>query len=315
VDGCALRVELAYAGCRFEFEGPAELLAQLERVPYARLCTNETAFTGNGSEVTRCSVALLDPARGATLGGPREARRIGWSWHEDRAHMESWHARAQLRGTGAEQRFEAQLTANRSGAQSLLTGLSAALLHRRGGAMLHAASIELHGAVIALIGPSGAGKSTASRQLEGGRRFSVDRLAVAPEPGNGWLAFPLPGGTRSALDPPVSTATQGPLRAILRVRKAASGVAIDHCPMPMALALLRQAAFFPRADSQAELELLVRLQRLATEVPVANLHSSLGTMLATPVGRWLSDRHAWKSGEGQTFYHESDRDRFRGVGG
>lgn len=310
MDGSRLR--LVFAGVRFEFEGAAKLLAQLEQVPYTRRWTDAEGLTGNASEVASCRVLLLDPARSAPAPDAREARRIGWTWQENRARVESWHACAELRGADAEQRFEARLTANRSGAQSLLTGLSAALLHRRGGAILHAASIELHAGVIALIGPSGAGKSTASRQLEGGRGFSIDRLAVAPQPGGGgWLAFPSPGGTRSALDPPASTATEGPLLAILRVRKAASGLTIEHCPPATAVALLRQAAFFPAADTPAELELLVRLQRLSAEVPVANLHSSLGTMFAAPLGRWLSDRHAGKPGEAQTLHDESDPDNLR----
>ena len=292
------RLELLFSGIHFIFEGPDALLAALERVPCARRETGE-ALRGRADSEPSCLVSRLVALDAPDPHRPPQDRRLGWAWQGGRAVLRSRHASAELEGPPAATRGEARLTPNRRGAESLLTGLCGALLHRMGGTILHAASLELQGSVIALIGPSGAGKSTASRQLEGGRVFSVDRLAIAPAGQQGWLAFPLPGGTRSALDPPASSSVRAPLAAVLRIRKAARGVWLEPCAPAQAVALLRQSAFHSGLDAQAEQELLTHLERLAGEVPVANLHSSLGTLFGPALGRWLAHRQTAAADQGQ----------------
>src|SRR5690606_32324814 len=56
---------------------------------------------------------------------------------------------------------DAGLAADALAPHYLLGGLAVMLCRRLGGAVLHAASVELSGGVVALMGPSGAGKSTA----------------------------------------------------------------------------------------------------------------------------------------------------------
>jgi len=296
----AVHLEIFFAGIRFAFEGPSALLEQLEAIPYAQRWSDAAPLAGAGAKPTVCHVTSLQSAGAEPATPSRDERRIAWAWQEGRGELRAHCASAELHATAHEVRAEARLTPNRRGAESLLTGLSAALLHRLGGAILHAASLELRGVVVALIGPSGAGKSTASRQLEDGRLFSVDRLAVAPVQGGGWLAFPMPGGTRSPLDLPPSPCPEGPLRALLRVRKAADGPRLEPCASPQAVALLRESAFHTGLDPRAEQELLAHLERLAAQVPVANLHTSLGTMFAAALGRWLAQRQTFESDQGQT---------------
>jgi hypothetical protein len=287
VAGANPHLELFFAGIRFAFEGPAVLLEALAHVPCTHSSTGWASPGDGGVAHVCCAVA---PLAGLELaGGDPLARRLEWAWQGGRALLRSRHARAELHGAAEGARAEARLTPNRRGAESLLTGLAAALLHRSGGAILHAASLELPEGVIAIIGPSGSGKSTASRQLDSGRVFSVDRLAVAPR-SQDWHAFPLPGGTRSPLDLPPATSARAPLRAVLRIRKAASGACLEPCSPAQAVALLRQSAFHSGYDAQAERELLAHLERLSDTVPVANLHSSLGTMLGPVLGRWLAHR-------------------------
>jgi hypothetical protein len=290
---------LCFAGLHFEFEGAPALLEQLKRVPCVRPWDAGAVSEVRGARVTRCRVAAFDAAEALAQAAARSVRSIEWSWRGERATLLGRFVSAELQYSAAESRANARLTANRRGAESLLTALAASLLHRLGGAILHAASLELEGVALALIGPSGAGKSTASRQLSGARAFSVDRLVVAPAEQGGWLAFPLPGGTRSALDLPPTSCTRAPLRAILRVRKSTQGTRLEACSLPMAVALLRESAFHPGVDPDAEQELLAHLQGLAREVPVANLHSSLGTMLGPPLGRWLAQRQTKTADQGQ----------------
>jgi energy-coupling factor transporter ATP-binding protein EcfA2 len=167
------------------------------------------------------------------------------------------------------------------------------LLHREGGAILHAASVELDGAIVAFVGPSGAGKSTACRHVAGATLFSVDRLAVRPAPGLPepmWVAHPLPGGTRSPADLASSAEGWRPLAGALRVHQAAEGAHIRSVGTAAAVALLRQSAFQIGAEPAAETELLASLERLATHVPVARLELALGASLTGELRRWLVDQ-------------------------
>lgn len=296
VSPLAGQILLEFAGARFLFDGPPALLQHLQHVPCAvRVPEGSLAE----ASLPYCQVTALE---GATEHPPPSRRRprLEWAWHDSVATLRSRHATAELHCGGGAPRASARFTPNRRGAESLLLALSAASLHGRGGVMLHAAALELGGSVIALIGPSGAGKSTTCRQQAGARLYSVDRLAVAPSR-EGWLAFPMPGGTRSAQDLPPSPLQRAPLRAILCVQKAASGCAIESCTPLQGVAALRQSAFHPGLAVDAELQLLAHLQRLVREVPVAHLQTGLGTLLAEPLGRWLSRRFP-AGAEGNPFH-------------
>jgi hypothetical protein len=106
------------------------------------------------------------------------------------------------------------------GMLALLRAVSAAVVQREGGLVLHAAGAEIDGRALLFVGPSGAGKSTALRQTERARCFAYDHVALLPG-ANGWLAWGLPGGTTARA--PEAREIAFPLAAIARVRKA-SGI-------------------------------------------------------------------------------------------
>ena len=76
---------------------------------------------------------------------------------------------------GAAFEGEAWLAPSARAPHFLLGGLAVMLSHRLGGGVLHAASVEFDGGVVAFVGPSGAGKSTACRHMAGAPLVSVDR--------------------------------------------------------------------------------------------------------------------------------------------
>lgn len=299
------RLGLSFAGIDFTFEGPAPLLNALAEVP---LAVRSSALPAPGGAdlndlstppIGAPSVAEvrcgLTPARqNSSLSraklGPRG---VEWEWSGDAGQALTEHAEVRWQvDTGGRVNAEAMLSPNPRAAESLLTALASALLHGAGGAILHAASVELACGVVAFVGRSGAGKSTACEHVNGARQFSLDRLAVVPAVSRqvghaGWMAHPLPGGTRSERGLPDSVPLGRPLRAILGVHKAASGCELSRCATDRAVAMLRAAAFHANRQPGAELELLAHLERLARELPVGNLHLSLGTSLEPILGRWL----------------------------
>jgi hypothetical protein len=179
-------------------------------------------------------------------------------------------------------------------AHFLLRGLTALVLHRLGGAILHAASVELDSGVIAFVGPSGAGKSTACRHVEGCRLFSVDTLAVVPLPLAGapeqpwlWCAHPRPGGTRPVPDMLAATPRWLPLRGVLRVQRSSGEVRVAAASLASAVALLRESAFQLGVGVDAEEELLSRLEKVARSLPVGRAYLRLGASIKPVLSRWL----------------------------
>jgi hypothetical protein len=207
------------------------------------------------------------------------------------------------------------LGADPRAAHFVMSGLASLLLHRRGGALLHSASVALDDRVFAFVGPSGAGKSTACRHVAGAELFSVDRLAVLPvparagAPGSGlsgsgaasgavpamWLAHPLSGGTRSTADLPSAPDGWLPLAGVLRMQRGApvpppEGARIRDAAGAIAVATLRESAFQLGSGASAEAELLGTLEALTRSVPVARLELTLGASLAPALRRWLVDQ-------------------------
>lgn len=309
----AAKLGLSFAGVHFWLEGPEGILSSLAEVPLAlRLSALPAGVAEPGGMLAQHSAhavrpaglvkvrCVLDPAWRVSARSRAELgpRGVAWHWGAGGGHALTQHAEVRWRlGEGGEVCAEATLSASPRAAESLLTALASALLHRAGGAILHAASVELAGGVVAFVGPSGAGKSTACEHVVGARQFSLDRLAVVPAPSAagvsaGWMAHPLPGGTRSQRGLPDAISLGRPLLAVLGVHKAPSGCELSVCARGQAVALLRAAAFHANRQPGAELELLAHLERLARELPVGGLHLSLGTSLEPLLSRWLVDAGA-----------------------
>ncbi len=283
---------VSFAGLCFALEGPGSLCADMVR---ASRVEHEAAASSSAPGELTVACELLPLAEEAAQGVPARAG-TRWQWSGDEGELVTRFGRARVwreaRGFGA----QVWVSSDPLAAHFMLSGLSSLVLHQAGGVILHAASVELDGGVVAFVGPSGAGKSTACQRVEGARLFSLDRLALTPSftgnegvAGGGlWLAHPLPGGTLP--NPPMahSTARQLPLHAVLRVHQASEGTWVEPRSAAQAVSLLRESAFQTGQRPSAELELLGLLERLTTAVPVAALYHTLGTRLRPLLGRWLA---------------------------
>jgi hypothetical protein len=288
---------VSFAGIHFTLEGAAESLERFVAVPRALLLDGRQPTPGQAPALAHVICRVLGgEAPGTAPDTLLRTREVDWAWDGDTGLATTPHAHVecQLHSGGA--RAEVSLGPGRRAAESALIALAAALLHRAGGGMLHAAAVELTGNVLACVGPSGAGKSTACRQIQGASFFSWDRLAVAPVAGTSgqvqWMAYPLPGGT-----PPDPGALQAgshgrPLRGVLRVRRSHEGCRLEKCSAGQAVALLRESWFNAHRGALGELELLGRLERMARAVPVTNLYFALGASLEPPLRRWIGETGA-----------------------
>lgn len=299
---------LQHDGLCFSLEGSDELVARIARVvSFGALppsSSPDLAYGSPESGVEQRPLATIacrlqeapQPCR--PLESASERGWLRWEWVAQEARVWTLSAEARISRCGLGFSVEAWLPRGDRAVQTLLGGLSSAILHALGGLIVHSSSVQLDGGVIAFVGPSGAGKSTASRQAHGASLFSVDRLAIAPVTSgaagtglrskSGWLAYPLLGGT--LLDPamPRAPATWSPLHAVLRVHHAPSTNRVEVCSSTGKLALLRESTYLGGHGASAELELLSRLERLGSEVPIARLHFSLGTSLTSLLRRSVS---------------------------
>jgi hypothetical protein len=222
---------------------------------------------------------------------------ITWRWGEGGGQLVTRFAHARISGGAGGFSGRAWLDEDTAAPHFLLSGLTALLAHRLGGAVLHAASVELDAGVIAFIGPSGAGKSTACRHVERAPLFSVDRLAIVPFGRVGsaqaeplWFAHPLPGGTRPVPDMPTAEPRWLPVAGILRVERSPADTAIGLPSLAGAVTSLRGSTLQAGVGPGVEEELLGTLERLAQQLPVARLQLSLGASLEPLVRRWLVDQ-------------------------
>ncbi|MFW6051846.1 MAG: hypothetical protein ACODAU_11765 [Myxococcota bacterium] len=163
----------------------------------------------------------------------------------------------------------------------LLQLLAAVVLAERGGALLHAAAVELDGAVCAFLGPSDAGKSTACRHT-GERQFAIDRLAVWPGGGR-WWAAPVPGGPEDESPLAPSAHAILPLRCLLRVFHGRGAVRAAVVPRARALAYLRPALQWPFGGAAGEVRALDVCEAVSQGVPVGEIHTVLGRQNAPSV--------------------------------
>ncbi len=168
----------------------------------------------------------------------------------------------------------ARVAPSDDGMLALLRGVSAAIVHRERGVVLHAAAAELDGRAVLFVGPSGAGKSTAVRHTRRARCFAFDHVAVLRGP-DGWLAWGLPGG--SAVDTPAARGVAYPLAAILRVRQARQGEPqITPLRGAQALFALRESVEWADDSPASEDVYLRAVMELSSQVQVGSIATVLG---------------------------------------
>lgn len=296
---------LHHDGLCFSLEGADELVARAARVASYGPRTPSTAPQPESPEdnAGQRSLAAIGcrlhqaPPSAKPLKSRNERGWLRWEWTGDEARVWTLSGEARISRRASELWVEAWLPAGDRAVQTLLGGISSAILHALGGLIVHSSSVRLDGGVIAFVGPSGAGKSTASRQAKGASLFSVDRLAIVPlraasgsrnagtQGRGGWLAYPLLGGT--VLDPemPRAPTAWSPLHAMFRVHQAPHECRVEASSPAGKLALLRESTYLGGHSANAELELLSRLEQLSTDVAVARLHFSLGTSLTALLRR------------------------------
>jgi hypothetical protein len=284
-------LELCFGGIWFSFLGAPELLeyvargAELPDRPQAVRPDPKSRIFAR----VRCRLApAAIPELPGSPHGP-ETRTVSYERREGAEHAFAWGANAEILGGDGEYSADVNLAPSHRAARNLLALLAYALVRQAGGAVLHAASVELPEGVVAFVGPSGAGKSTACLHVDGAQFFAADRLAVVPTAGSAWSAHPLPGGTPLTAPMPVSTSAGRSLRAVLRIRQAREGCWFEPCRGTQAVALLRESTFRTAQTPQPEAELLSQLERLAGATSVGKLHFSLGTALGAVLRGWLSD--------------------------
>ncbi len=204
-------------------------------------------------------------------------REIKWEWSGDVARVETGRVRAELRRLApGKYAATALVVPNDAGCSALVTALTAAVVNREGGFVLHAAGVEIDGRAVLFIGPSGAGKTTAANHCQGARWFARDRAVVYPTP-LGWYAAGMAGG--DDVDLPRASASQKPVGAILRVRRGAQRLAIHRAGSPTSICSLRESMMNTVLDRDLESEVLEALMAVASECFVGSLTSTLGVNL------------------------------------
>ncbi len=230
--------------------------------------------------------AVVSPAPELAEGFSRE---IKWAWDGDVAQLETGRVRAELRRLGA-RRYAASALAvpDDAGCASLATALTAAIVKREGGLVLHAAGIELDGRAVLFIGPSGAGKTTAANHSPGARWMARDRAVVYPTP-HGWYAAGMAGG--DVIELPRSPERVLPLAGIYRIARGGD-VAARALSAADAMRFLRESVQSIAASPEEERARLDAMASLTSACPVALLHTQLGAPLVDVLRADLSGARA-----------------------
>jgi hypothetical protein len=293
--GTGALYELFFGGASFRIMCASPALGQHVARELALLSCTTGAVPPEQARLGLCELVIESSLALSPLVADELAERaLDWSWQGGEGRLETASALAQLyRVTDGSCSGRAALALRRGSLEALLSGVVAALLYPRGGAVLHAAAIELGGEVLAFIGPSGSGKSTAAR-LSGAPLFAVDRLALLPPgaPEGRWLACALPGGTSEPGDGARSRELVLPLRAVLRVGAKSSPLALALLAGARSLAQLRAAMFGGSRQPEGERLLLDCASALLRAVPVAKVSFSLESELAPLLDSWLRAREA-----------------------
>lgn len=164
--------------------------------------------------------------------------------------------------------------------------LTALLLDREGGLLLHGAGLVRDGRGLLLLGPSGTGKTTAARNAAGARVLNDDLVGLRPAGGGGWDLHATPFSNPSQVRP---TWGQAPLAGILRLRQAWPP-AMDPLSTGLALAELAAAVPVLAADAARLPDLMARLAQVAQATPCAVLRLGPRPDYWSVVDAWLA-RH------------------------
>jgi len=264
---CATQARFAFGGVTFTVLAARDVRWQLPP-ECARLAGDVSDAAGLPTIAQLSCEVELDP-------GLPEARARGITIEHDTAitRVASEELRAELIQIGPE-RYRARARIAEHGAGALALGLAAAINERQGGLQLHAAAIELDGRAVLFVGPSGAGKSTAVLLARGAPVFAYDRVAVSCQNG-AFCAWSLPGGLRVAV--PRSARRGLPLGAVFRIRQAYDEPRILPLTAARALFALRESTEVTDDSQLAEQRRLDAATALIAQVPVAELHTVLGS--------------------------------------
>ncbi len=277
--GETFRLAPEYAGCVGCGPVAAQIRCSLHR---PRTIASEpvadslpsNSFDRSGGAPVCCEWLDGDNARVRTLGMTAQLRRLRGGMYAAVAHSERPY----------------------DDGSAVVSALSAAAVEREGGAVLHAAGIELDGAVVLLIGPSGAGKTTACNQARGASWFVRDRAMVVASP-RGPFVWSLPGGSDRDHQLPRSAMNCLPLAGVLRVRQG-DRHAIHRLSLSQSVAAMRESMLAPTSDPCAEsarIEALTKLiggattndARCGGHVPFGEVHVKLGEPITDVIKNWI----------------------------
>jgi hypothetical protein len=172
------------------------------------------------------------------------------------------------------------------GYAGLLRAVAAAVLHRHGGLVLHAAALELDGRAVLFVGPSGVGKSTAVALSDAGRCFAQDQVALVPSE-SGWFAWGLPGGTpaRALLAPEAVY----PLAAVLRVHQAGSGEPqLQRLAGAEALSAVRESIDWADESLAGERMYLRAATQLSSTIPIGAIGTVMRRSISASIRAFLA---------------------------
>ena len=206
-------------------------------------------------------------------------REIRWEWTGDVAHVTTARARAELRRLGPGcYAASALVVPSESGCSALVTALTAAVVSREGGLVLHAAGVEIDGRASLFIGPSGAGKTTAANHCQGARWMARDRAAVYPTP-LGWYAAGMAGG--DPIELPRAAGRVFPLASVSRIQRAAERVALREATTTEAVRYLRESLQTSQAGPEEEAARLDTILAFHAGSPLTVLETRLGEPLVS----------------------------------
>lgn len=163
--------------------------------------------------------------------------------------------------------------------ESFLRAVTSSIFSRRGGALLHAASVAIGGSGYAFCGLSGAGKTTLVEGTPDGMYLSDDQTIVTMT-GEG---FSLWGSPFSGLAARRASGGPYPLKALVLLaseRGAATRIVRRHDRASTAADLLRHVCCFERDADEARRALLFAARVVAT-VPVFSVRRHTSTSLSS----------------------------------
>lgn len=271
-------------GLQLRFEGPSRLLDLLR----GRFAAWPPA-PRDAAAAWRIRLTDLDPRAALPAGAAAD--------REAQPEIRLDGARLALRGAGI--RARAHLTTG--DAEAAVGGpcaaahldylgrvLTALLLDRAGGLLLHGAGLVRGGRGLLLLGPSGTGKTTAARNAAGAIVLNDDLVALLPGADGAWRLLATPFSNATQVRPAPG---QAPLAGILRLRPA-SEPAIAALSAGRAVAELLGAVPVLVADAQRLPPLLERLNRLAAAAPCAILRLRDRPDYWPVVDAWLAEGQA-----------------------